>query len=72
MCKPVADVTAVRPFVLQSLFSSPTANPQRPQGLGVCPGVCARSPHAAQRLPGGHAEGVERGELHPYRRGQRS
>ena len=63
---------AASPFVSHSLFSSPTANPQCPQGLGVCPGLRARAAHAAQRLPGGHAEGVERGELHPYRRGQRS
>lgn len=49
-----------------------TANPQRPQGLGVCSGLRPGPAHAAERLPGRHAEGVERRQLHPHRRGQRS
>lgn len=42
-------------------LSIPTANPQRPQGLGVRSGVRSRATHAPQRLQGGHAQGVERG-----------
>lgn len=48
------------------------ANPQRPQGLGVRAGLRPGAAHAAERLPRRHAEGVERGQLHPHRRGQRS
>lgn len=48
------------------------ANPQRPQGLGVCAGVRPGAAHAAERLSGRHAEGVECRQLHPHRRGQGS
>lgn len=48
------------------------ANPQRPQGLGVRAGLRPGAAHAAERLPRRHAQGVERGQLHPHRRGQRS
>lgn len=49
-----------------------TANPQRPQGLGVRSGIRPGPAHAAERLSGRHAEGVERRQLHPHRRGQGS
>ena len=56
----------LNPFCLFLFLSSP-ANPQCPQGLGVCPGLCARPAPAAKCVPGGHDEGVARGQLHAHR-----
>lgn len=55
-----------------SLYFHPTANPHRPQRLGVRPGLRPGEAVAAQWLSGRHAEGVERRQLHSHRRSQRT
>lgn len=47
------------------------ANPHGTQGLGMRPGLRSGPPHAAERLPCGRCQGLERGQLHTHRRDQR-
>ena len=47
------------------------ANPHGTQGLGMRPGLRSGPPHAAERLPCGRCQGLERGQPHTHRRDQR-